>query len=112
MPFVAHVPDAVLTPDSWEEGQVLAGAPVQSTAVLWDSPEGAVRGVWEVTPGAFSWVFPADEMFTVLSGRVTVEHEGTALEIGPGDMAVFAAGDRTVWTVHETLRKTFHIGAA
>ncbi|WP_399185531.1 cupin domain-containing protein [Streptomyces sp. TLI_185] len=34
---------------------------------------------------------------------------GPTLTVGPGDMAVLRAGDRTTWTVHETLRKAYAI---
>jgi uncharacterized cupin superfamily protein len=32
-----------------------------------------------------------------------------ALQVGPGDLAVLHEGDRTTWTVHETLRKAYAI---
>ncbi|WP_262391854.1 cupin domain-containing protein [Nocardiopsis sp. CNR-923] len=34
---------------------------------------------------------------------------GPTLEVGPGDACVLREGDRTTWTVHETLRKAYHI---
>ena len=50
----------------------------------------------------------ADEVFVVLAGRATVEVDGgPTLELGPGDVGILDAGDRTTWTVHETLRKVF-----
>lgn len=49
-------------------------------------------------------------MFVVLSGRATVAFEdGPTLEVGPGDACRLRAGQRTVWTVHETLRKVYAI---
>jgi L-alanine-DL-glutamate epimerase-like enolase superfamily enzyme len=37
------------------------------------------------------------------------DEDGPTLKVGPGDMAVLRAGDRTTWTVHETLRKAYAI---
>ena len=34
---------------------------------------------------------------------------GETLEVGPGSAAVLRAGDRTVWRVHETLRKVYQV---
>jgi uncharacterized cupin superfamily protein len=31
------------------------------------------------------------------------------MEVGPGDLVVFQDGERTRWTVHETLRKVYQI---
>ena len=52
----------------------------------------------------------ADELFVVVSGRATIEIEdGPTLEVGPGDVCVLEEGARTVWTIHETLRKAYQI---
>lgn len=32
---------------------------------------------------------------------------GPTLEVGPGSVGLLHAGDRTIWRVHETLRKVF-----
>jgi uncharacterized cupin superfamily protein len=84
-----------------------------SGVVLDTSADGAVqRGVWQHGRGTSRDV-EADELFVVLSGRATIAIEdGGVLEVGPGDAGVLRAGDRTVWTVHETLRKVFQVTAA
>jgi hypothetical protein len=47
-------------------------------------------------------------VFVVLRGRATIEVSGgPTLEVGPGDVGVLHAGDRTTWTVHEDLRKVY-----
>lgn len=65
-------------------------------------------GVWEMAPGTASDV-EADELFVVLAGRAVVEfpETGRRLELGAGDLVRLTAGDRTVWTVTETLRKVY-----
>lgn len=47
----------------------------------------------------------------VLSGSASVEFDdGTVLELGPSSTVRLRAGDRTTWTVHETLRKVYFTG--
>jgi uncharacterized protein len=71
------------------------------------SPAGAEVGVWEMTPGAATDV-EADEIFVVLSGRATLGFDGgETLELRPGVVVRLLEGDRTTWTVHETIRKVY-----
>jgi len=101
---------AELALEDWplDPDQILEGDPRVRGVVL-DEDESVERGVWEHSPGRSSDV-EADEMFLVLSGRATIEIEGgPTLEVGPGDLGLLRAGERTVWTVHETLRKVFQV---
>jgi uncharacterized cupin superfamily protein len=109
-PFALHVPDADLVPEPLDPAQVVSGDPVVTGRVLWESADGAqVRGLWQITPGVVTDT-EADELFVVVSGRATIEVEGgPVLEVGPGDACVLREGDRTTWTVHETLRKAYHV---
>jgi hypothetical protein len=102
--------DVPLEPLPLEPAQILDGDPQTSIAVLDVSPDGRVeRGIWQVTPGTVTDE-EADELFVVLSGRATVEVEGgPVLELSPGSVGVLRAGDRTVWRVHETLRKAYQV---
>ncbi|WP_159941018.1 MULTISPECIES: cupin domain-containing protein [unclassified Nocardiopsis] len=111
-PLSLHVADAALSPDPLDPAQIVAGDPVVTSAVLWESADGTQsRGVWQITPGVVTDT-ETDEMFVVLSGRATVEVEGgPTLEFGPGDVGLLREGDRTTWTVHETLRKVYHSSA-
>jgi uncharacterized cupin superfamily protein len=69
--------------------------------------DGHEYGVWEHSIGASTDV-EADEVFVVLFGAATVTFEdGTAVELGPGSMGRLHEGQRTVWTVTETLRKVY-----
>ncbi|WP_435609159.1 cupin domain-containing protein [Streptomyces sp. C10-9-1] len=108
--FAVHIPDADLAPDPLDPAQIVSGTPEVSGRVLWESPDGRqLRGIWQITPGVVTDT-EADELFVVVSGRATIEVAGgPVLEVGPGDACVLREGDRTTWTVHETLRKAYHI---
>ena len=69
---------------------------------------GLELGVWEMAPGTATDV-EADEVFVVIAGRARVDFPDTGrhLELGVGDVVRLTAGDRTVWTVTETLRKVY-----
>ncbi|MFJ6752995.1 MULTISPECIES: cupin domain-containing protein [unclassified Streptomyces] len=113
--FVVHIPgiaDAELEPEPLDADQIVSGDPVVTGKVLWESPDGSqIRGIWQITPGVVTDT-EANELFVVVSGRATIKVEGgSVLEVGPGDACVLREGDRTEWTVHETLRKAYHISA-
>lgn len=105
-----HIPDAGLEPEPLDPEQIVSGAPEVTGKVVWQSPDGRqIRGIWQITPGVVTDT-EADEMFVVISGSATIQvQDGPTLAVGPGDMAVLRAGDRTTWTVHETLRKAYAI---
>ena len=65
-------------------------------------------GVWEMAPGTATDV-EADELFVVVAGRARIDFPvtGNRIEVGPGDVVRLTAGDETVWTVSETLRKVY-----
>ncbi|MFR0355818.1 cupin domain-containing protein [Streptomyces sediminimaris] len=108
--FVVHVPDAELEPEPLDPERIVSGAPEVTGRVVWESADGRqLRGVWQITPGVVTDT-EADEVFVVLSGSATIEVAGgPTLRVGPGDLAVLRAGDRTTWTVHETLRKAYAV---
>ncbi|MBD0839705.1 cupin domain-containing protein [Streptomyces sp. TRM68416] len=108
--FVLHIPDADLEPEPLTPEQIVSGTPEVTGKVVWESADGRqVRGIWQITPGVVTDT-EADELFVVISGSATIEVAGgPTLTVGPGDMAVLREGDRTTWTVHETLRKAYAI---
>ncbi|MEV7466287.1 cupin domain-containing protein [Streptomyces kronopolitis] len=111
--FVVNVPalaDDELEVEPLDPAQIVCGEPVVTGKVLWESPDGRqIRGIWQITPGVVTDT-EANELFVVVSGRATIEVDGgPVLEVGPGDACVLREGDRTQWTVHETLRKAYHI---
>ena len=107
-PMALDLEDWPLEPD-----QIVDGDPQVSGRVLDTSADGKVeRGVWQHTAGV-SRDTESDELFVVLTGRATIEVEdGPTLEVGPGDVGLLHAGDRTTWTVHEDLRKIFQTTSA
>jgi hypothetical protein len=111
-PFALAVAEIELTDDELAADQVLEGDPRVRSQALWTSPDGSVEtGVWEITPGVSRDV-EADETFVVLSGAATVAIDGgPVLELAPGVVGGFNAGDRTVWRVAETLRKVYTVAA-
>ncbi|WP_440711590.1 cupin domain-containing protein [Herbiconiux sp. YIM B11900] len=93
--------------------QVVSGSP--STAVAELGRVGEVEfGLWEITPGVSTDV-ETDEVFVVLSGRATVEYTDAdgphTLTLGPGTIGRLGEGLHTTWTVTETLRKVYLLGA-
>ncbi|MGW4518804.1 cupin domain-containing protein [Streptomyces sp. NPDC004393] len=108
--FVVHIPDAELEPEPLDPAQIVSGTPEVTGKVIWESEDGRqVRGIWRITPGVVTDT-EANELFVVISGSATIEVEaGPTLHVGPGDMTVLREGDRTTWTVHETLRKAYAI---
>jgi len=68
-----------------------------------------VRGIWACTPGTFRWEWTSDETITVVSGRASVRmSDGRVVELAPGDMGFFEAGQSSTWTIIEPFRKSFH----
>ncbi|MBQ1099779.1 cupin domain-containing protein [Streptomyces sp. b94] len=108
--FAVHVPDAELEAEPLSPAQIVSGTPEVTGKVVWRSADGRQeRGIWQITPGVVTDT-EADEVFVVLSGSATVEVAGgPTLTVGPGDLAVLREGDRTTWTVHETLRKAYSV---
>lgn len=96
--------------------QIVDGAPTTASAALGEIGDLEV-GVWEMSVGAMSDL-ETDEVFVVIAGRATVRFdrdqihrevlpEEAVLHLAPGSVARLAAGQKTVWTVTETLRKIY-----
>lgn len=68
-------------------------------------------GIWDMTPGSARDV-EADEVFVVLAGAATIQFDdGREISLQPGDVMSLSHGERTVWTVTETLRKVYVLHA-
>lgn len=87
--------------------QPVSGAPTAGVLLLGDI-NGVEVGVWEMSPGV-AQDDEEDEIFIVIAGRADVEFldSGETLSLVPGSVARLHAGQRTRWTVHETLRKVY-----
>jgi uncharacterized cupin superfamily protein len=112
-PIVVARPDAVeLAESELDPASVVSGSPRTFEGEIAEVPLAAAgtlaTGVWRCTEGVVTDV-EADETFVVLSGRATIEHDGTSYEVAPGDVCVLPAGAATRWTVHETITKVFVI---
>jgi uncharacterized protein len=86
---------------------VIEGAPQVRSKYLARSADGASSVMaWSCTAGRFIWCYKVDEMLHVISGEVFVTDEnGAVRRLGPGDMAFFPAGSRSVWHVPHEVRK-------
>lgn len=68
-----------------------------------------MAGVWQCTPGRFEYTYPADEICTLLEGRIQVgDEDGRTHEYEAGDTFYTRKGEVATWTVIETVRKIFH----
>ena len=102
---------AALTLAPLSQEKVIEGAPLEGHRTLAAHGDTSI-GLWELSESISSDV-EADELFVVLSGRASVEiaadakRAATTLELQAGSIVRLSAGMRTVWHVHETLRKLY-----
>ncbi|MEJ7635220.1 cupin domain-containing protein [Aeromicrobium sp.] len=88
--------------------EVVEGMPEVGTIDLATYRENEI-GIWEITAGTVTDV-EADEVFLVLSGRGEVRFEDdSVVPIQAGSLVRLHAGERTCWTIHETLRKVYFL---
>jgi len=83
--------------------------PQLSSCPAFESHDGSVStGTWEATPGVFARAVVDAEFSHFIAGRATFTLEdGRRFEFSAGDAAYFPPHTRGVWTIHETLRKTY-----
>lgn len=89
--------------------EVVSGAPSAAILPLGSlaAAAGVQVGVWEMSEGVARDT-EVDEIFVVLSGEGEVAFEdGETIALRPGVAVRLHAGERTVWTVHLTLRKIY-----
>jgi hypothetical protein len=109
----------IVSPGLLPEGQFARAAfpppvgnspsPQLSSKEAFASPDGAVRtGTWEASPGRFARAVVDAEFSHFISGHATfVTEDGQTFEFRAGDAAYFPPATRGIWTIHETLRKTY-----
>lgn len=89
-----------------DPADVIDGIPKTSLSALVSAGDVEI-GIWEITSGIVTDI-ESDEVFVVLGGRGLVEFDdGTALQLSTGSVVRLYAGDRTTWTIDETLRKVY-----
>ena len=106
---VASPGDVELHEEPLDPGSVVSGSPRVHEGEIAEAERAAgtlSTGIWRCGVGVVTDV-EVDETFVVLSGRATIEHDGSSHEVGPGDVCVLPAGAGTTWTIHEELTKIF-----
>ena len=97
-------------PAARDGNRLVAGEPAASGRIDVEADAGRRQlGIWRCTPGVYECVEQADELQTILEGRLRlVEADGTTHELGPGDTVFTRQGERLVWDVRETVVKVFY----
>ncbi|MDV5139292.1 MULTISPECIES: cupin domain-containing protein [Yersiniaceae] len=106
---VSQSPHATIdpsTPAKLPVGEVVAR---QGTDQHQESADGhASIGVWESSPGVFRRHLKNREFSHILSGWcIFTPDDGEPVELRAGDAVLFPENCEGVWTVKETLRKTY-----
>jgi uncharacterized cupin superfamily protein len=95
-----------LDPLPLDPGDVIAGTPSAASVPLARLGEVEV-GIWELTSGVARDT-EVDEVFVVLSGSGSVRFaDGGSVELQAGCVVRLDAGERTEWTIRQTLRKVY-----
>jgi len=89
-------------PPAW----ILAGNPCARMLPLGHAEDGHLSFcLWDCTAGRFKFVHNRDEFVHILEGEVTILTEDTELRLRPGEVAFFAQGVTTYWTVYGYVKK-------
>jgi uncharacterized cupin superfamily protein len=88
-----------------------APSPKLSTLAAFDAEDGSVStGTWEATPGVFARAVVDAEFSHFVAGHATfVTADGQRFEFRAGDAAYFPPRTTGLWSIHQTLRKTYCI---
>jgi uncharacterized cupin superfamily protein len=86
---------------------VIEGSPQVRSKRVAESADGTSSVmVWSCTAGRFNWYYSVEETLHIISGEVFVtDEQGQVRRLGPGDMAFFPAGSRSIWHVPREVRK-------
>jgi hypothetical protein len=87
-----------------------SGEPLMSGRILFEGG-GVQVGVWECTPGGWSIEDrPDHETVQILAGRARLTNaDGSAVELGAGDVLTLPKGWSGRWDILETVRKLYVI---
>lgn len=86
-------------------------SPKLASMEAYGSADGSVHtGVWEASTGTFRRAIVDAEFSHFISGHATFHaDDGSSYEFRGGNAAYFPPNTTGVWTIHETLRKTYCI---
>jgi uncharacterized cupin superfamily protein len=86
-------------------------SPRLSTLPAYEAADDSVStGTWEATPGVFARAIVDAEFSHFVAGHASfVTADGQRFEFRAGDAAYFPPHTKGVWTIHQTLRKTYCI---
>ena len=109
--LTVNAPGASLDPWPLPKEQIISGDPQASGRFLWQSEDKRLgNGVWECTPGSFTWDFTWDETLSLLEGEVTItDQDGRGNTYRAGDLIFVTTGTKSTWVITKTVRKVFHI---
>lgn len=105
------VADAELTPFDLGSAEIQQGPLDARGHVLYERDENGSRlvvGIFACRPGKLTNLLHTTETIYVLEGQVTIEFEsGDKVDLGPGDTAVFPAGNVATWTFRSPFKEVF-----
>ena len=107
-PVVFTVPAGVeLKPAPIAPHCIIEGNPRARSRRLSASADGTSSVmIWVCSAGRFHWNYTVDETLYIVSGEVFVTNEKAEVRrLGPGDLAFFPAGSRSIWHVPHRVRK-------
>ena len=95
--------DSSSIPHEW----LLSGNPRTRSKLLGKTPDSlAYSMLWECGAVTYKWNYSRDEAYIVLSGEgFMTDEKGVEHRYGPGDVAFFPAGTRSVWRHPDHFRK-------
>jgi len=104
---IADPSTVALEPTPIELSWIIEGTPDARAKELARSADGTTIVIaWSCTAGRFHWYYDIDETVHVISGEVFITDDfGAEYRLGPGDMAFFPAGTRSLWRVPLAVRK-------
>jgi len=105
-PYLAAAATAEL--EDWGPLEEATGPEMTTSGLtLWKDGD-QEAGVWECTPGPSHWTLETHEFVQILSGRMTVTPAGgQPIELGAGDIAVFARGWSVSCFLYRTVRNAY-----